>query len=195
MGQSNPKRLLANEVLAPLDGDVGVCIDALRCDSLAFGVTVELSPGSEVREGSGLFNVSDGDHVAIRQHVVGQTPGLPRRALNFDDTNSQSLHLIRHWDRHAEDGLSQPRRQGDHLYQGTTDAMAAVDPNLKANGVRERKEELEVANLYNKVYGSAFEDVGDALAAPAGDDGPAKAVRQARKKKKQPLVAAPGVKK
>lgn len=177
----------------------------------------------------------------------------------FDDTNSQALHLIRHWDRHAEDGLSwltkwltdrgvsttertgiemkclitcfqlagtydhlnvpvlacletiarrvaqivdaysvdskQPRWQGVHLYQGTTDAMAAIDPNLKANVVRKRKEELEVANLSNKIYGSTFKDVGDALAAPAGDDGSAEAVRQARKKKKQPLVVAPGAKK
>ena len=34
----------------------------------------------------------------------------------------------------------QPRWQGVHLYQGTTDTMAAIDPNLKANVVRKRKE-------------------------------------------------------
>ena len=177
----------------------------------------------------------------------------------FDDSNSQALHLIKHWDRHAEDGLSwlskwltdrgvsttertgiemkclisclqlagtydhlnipvlacletiarriaqiveaysvdakQPRWQGVHLYQGTTDAMAAIDPNLKANVVRKRKEELEVANLSNKVYGSTFTNVGDSLAAPAVDDGAAEAGKQAfnkKKKKKKPLTAPPG---
>jgi hypothetical protein len=356
-GQPDPRKLFSKEVLTPMDGCAWVCIDALRSDKYAFGVTVELSPGSVVREGTGLFRVSDGDYVPVRQFDVGQTPGLPRRALNnlgwlgvdegeaeapkvaeqvaeqaniirdlrerlangrppapgngvgavtagggpakepddirtlsvdyddhgerfkrwrdfarevssvkfpdwpFDDTNSQALHLIRHWDRHAEDGLSwltkwltdrgvsttertgiemkclitclqlagtydhlnvpvlacletiarriaqiveaysvdskQPRWQGVHLYQGTTDAMAAIDPLLKASVVRKRKEELEVANLSNKVYGSTFRDVGDALAAPAGDDGSAEAVKQARnfKKKKQPLVVAPGDKK
>ena len=79
------------------------------------------------------------------------------------------------------------------LYQGTTDAMAAIDPNLKANVVRKRKEELEVANLSNKVYGSTFTNVGDSLAAPAVDDGAAEAGKQAfNKKKKKPLTAPPG---
>ena len=36
----------------------------------------------------------------------------------------------------------QPRWAGVHIYQGATDAMAAIDPNVKASVVRKRKEEL-----------------------------------------------------
>ena len=58
------------------------------------------------------------------------------------------------------------------------------------------QDEIEVANLSNKIYGSTFKDVGDAFAAPAVDNGPAEAVKQARKqKKKQPVTAPPGDKK
>ena len=60
----------------------------------------------------------------------------------------------------------------------------------------EEQDEIEVANLSNKIYGSTFEDVGDALAAPAVDDGLVEAVKLARKKKKkQPVTAPPGDKK
>ena len=72
---------------------------------------------------------------------------------------------------------------------------AAVDIARVVTGERKRQEELEGASLYNKVYGSGFKDVGEALAAPAGDDGLAGAVRQARKNEKQPLAAVPGVRK
>ena len=176
----------------------------------------------------------------------------------FEDSSSQSLHLIKHWDKHAEDGLAwlnkwladrgvspnertgiemkclitclhlagtydhlnvpvlacletigrriaqiveaysidsrQPRWQGVHLYQGTTDAMAAIDPNLKASVVRKRKEELEVANLSNKVLGgNDHGGIGGALPAPHGgdDDGPGGQGKGPKKKPKKPL-AAPG---
>ena len=88
----------------------------------------------------------------------------------------------------------QPRWQGVHLYQGTTDAMAAIDPNLKASVVQKRKEELEVANLSNKVLGGTDHGgIGGALPAPHGgdDDGPGGPGKGPKKKPKKPL-AAPG---
>ena len=177
----------------------------------------------------------------------------------FDDQHSQVMHLVKHWDRHAEDGLawldkwladrkvspsertgiemkclvttihvagtydhlnlgalasmetigrriaqiveaysgdaSQPRWAGVHLYQGTTDIMAAIDPNLRAGVARKRKEELEVANLANKVHSGKFADVGEALPSPpvGAGDGPAWARdKRKAKPKKTPLVAPGG---
>ena len=49
--------------------------------------------------------------------------------------------------------------------------MAAIDPGLRAGVARKRKEELEVANLANKVLSNKFGDVGDSLPAPPGADG------------------------
>ena len=168
------------------------------------------------------------------------------------------MHLIKHWDRHAESGLSwldkwlagrgitpgertgiemkclvaclhqagtydhlnvpvlacletigrriaqiveaysadakQPRWAGVHLYQGTTDIMAAIDPSLRAGVARKRKEELEVANLANKVLSNKFAEVGDALPSPSPDGSPNRPVKTP-KGKKQPLVApSPGKK-
>ena len=86
----------------------------------------------------------------------------------------------------------QPRWAGVHLYQGTTDIMAAIDPTLRAGVARKRKEELEAANLANKVLSDKFSNVGDALPAPF-QDGAAKGPVKTPKAKKQPLQApSPG---
>ena len=187
-----------------------------------------------------------------RETTTAKFPDWP-----FEDGNSQAQYLIKHWDRHAEDGLAwlnkwfadrgvspnertgiemktlitclhlagtydhlnvpvlacletiarriaqiieayagdskQPRWTGVHFYQGTTDVMAAIDPNLKASVVRRRKEELEVANLSNKVLGGKFEELGqNGLPAPPGDgvDGGLSLAAKKRAKKKQTLQAA-----
>ena len=88
----------------------------------------------------------------------------------------------------------QPRWAGVHLYQGTTDIMAAIDPSLRAGVARKRKEELEVANLANKVLSNKFAEVGDSLPAPV-KDGSTPRPAKTPKAQKQPLVApSPGKK-
>ena len=59
-----------------------------------------------------------------------------------------------------------PRWGNVHLYQGTTDPIAAIDPGLRSSVARKRKEELEIASLANKVLAPRFGDAGDALPAP-----------------------------
>ena len=62
-----------------------------------------------------------------------------------------------------------PRWSNVHLYQGTTDPIAAITPGLRNSVARRRKDELELASLANKVLASRFGDTGDSLRAPPGD--------------------------
>ena len=355
----NPRKLFgvadADDLLAK-EGFAWVCVDPFRSDKFSLGTTVDLSEGSVVRGNEGLFMLSPGEFLPVRQVTLASAPDMLRDAFNnlgrlagvgeggepdtphatqaaiikdlrvrlagaidghssvggkdplkessagvggasakeiedirtlsvdyddhgerfkrwrdfarevsfakfpdwpFEDSSSQSMYLVKHWDRHAEDGLSwlnkwfadrgvspsertgiemkclvtslqlagtydhlnvpvlacletiarriaqiveaysidarQPRWGGVHLYQGTTDAMSAIDPNLKANVVRKRKEELEVANLSNKVLGGGDHGgVGNALASPV-PDGPGDGGWKANKRPpKKPLVPPGG---
>ena len=128
-------------------------------------------------------------------HVAGTYDHLNLGALASMETIGRRIAQI--VEAYSGDA-SQPRWAGVHLYQGTTDIMAAIDPNLRAGVARKRKEELEVANLANKVHSGKFGDVGEALPSPpagagVAGDGPAWARdKRKAKPKKNPLVAPGG---
>ena len=69
-----------------------------------------------------------------------------------------------------------PRWGNVHLYQGTSDPIAAIDPGLRTAVARKRKEELEVSSLANKVLAPRFGEAGSeglpAPGPPRATDGP-----------------------
>ena len=87
-----------------------------------------------------------------------------------------------------------PRWSNVHLYQGTTDRIAAIDPGLRNSVARRRKDELDLASLANKMLASRFGDTGDSLPALPGDKPkwPPKANAAPKYKSKNGLSAPEG---